>query len=494
MARCHIIFANMTKPLSAEKYIQTRARTLAINRCLANADWETSKIAHVIVIRRHTNGNLTYAGYLIDLLCLGVKDTYYGFNQAEDEVDDWLDSYNQETEMIEIAYPLAHNIIFAGNDLATEYHIPQHPDFISITRYLLEEDDEKMPLIEIHTGDENGLPHLIVYPDNMQTLTLARLKEHAGEGGFRYTVLEEDEFLNDDDHLEEEDEFEEDDWEDDHTDFYYWSRKDWQSFINDVSQDNYHQFAREMSYIYFNAATKPGLEKRGFDFDKMFDEAGKGVDWEKTAGEQVWIHSNEEKLELGKLYNQIFNEEVSTKEISTTINALRGYIRQWPHNPIFRNYLYNAYLLLGDHKSAEAEMHETLKVFPDYLVAKTIYVEWLIKNNRIQDVPSVLNSKNYLSEFYSNRTAFHINEFMHFNSAWLYYYIYKDDFCMADVYGRFLESLPDELLRELQRKLLQLLMTRRIIDGLQIICTAQSNPSEMDNLTNLLVSDSELIM
>lgn len=81
----------MSKPPSAEKYIQTRARTLAINRCLVNADWEKSKISHVIVIHRHTNGNLTYAGYLVDLLCLGVKDTYYGFNQAADEVGDWLD-------------------------------------------------------------------------------------------------------------------------------------------------------------------------------------------------------------------------------------------------------------------------------------------------------------------------------------------------------------------------------------------------------------------
>lgn len=75
------------QPLSAEQYINSRARTLKIDRCLGNADWETSKIAHVIVIRRHTNGNFTYSGYLVDLLCPGVKDTYYGFNQIYDTVD-----------------------------------------------------------------------------------------------------------------------------------------------------------------------------------------------------------------------------------------------------------------------------------------------------------------------------------------------------------------------------------------------------------------------
>ena len=165
------------QPLSAEQYIKSRARTLKIDRCLINADWETSKTAHVIVIRRHTNGNFTYSGFLVDLLCLGVKDTYYGFNQIADEVDDWLNNYNQEMEMIQIEYPLAHNIIFAGNDLATEYHIPQHPDFVSITRYLLEEDDEKISLIEVHTGDEDGLPHLIVSAENKHLVALARLKD-----------------------------------------------------------------------------------------------------------------------------------------------------------------------------------------------------------------------------------------------------------------------------------------------------------------------------
>ena len=60
---------------------------------------------------------------------------------------------------------------------------------------------------------------------------------------------------------------------------------------------------------------------------------------------------------------------------------------------------------------------------------------------------------------------------------------------MADFYGRLLESMPDELLREVQRKLLQLLMTRRIIDTLQIVDKAQRDPAEMDKLTSLLVSD-----
>lgn len=188
----------MTKPPSAEQYIKSRARTLPIDRCLVNADWETTQFAHVIVIRRHTNGNFTYAGYLVDLLCLGVKDTYYEFNDTEESLKQRFDAYNEHMEMIEIEYSLAHNIVFAGYELATEYHIPQYADFVNVTRYLLEDDDDKIPLIEIHTGDENGLPHLLVNTENKQLAALAQLKKYAGEGKFTYTVLEED----DDDELE----------------------------------------------------------------------------------------------------------------------------------------------------------------------------------------------------------------------------------------------------------------------------------------------------
>lgn len=59
----------------------------------------------------------------------------------------------------------------------------------------------------------------------------------------------------------------------------------------------------------------------------------------------------------------------------------------------------------------------------------------------------------------------------------------------SKLFGRLIESLPYEFLRDLQRKLLEFVMTRRVIDVLKIVATAQSNPAEMDKLTKLLVSN-----
>lgn len=484
----------MANPLSAEKYIQTRARTLKIDRCLVNAGWETGRTAQVVVIRKHPNGNFTYAGYLVDLLCLGVKDTFYAFNESQEEIDDWLNDGRREIEIVEIEYSLAHNIIYAAHDLAADYHIPQHPDFDRTTRFLLEEDDDNVPLIEIHTGDENGLPHLVVGSANEHPVALARLKQYAGEGAYRYTIVEDDFEMDedDDDNMDEEDddEWSEEEWEEDETDCEYWSREEWESFIYNLGPDNYKNYGSELSYMYLCAVTIPGLEKRGLDYRNMVEEAGKRIDWEEGEAD-TWLHSSEEKEELGILYDQILGVNRSGKSLKKTIDTLKKGINRWPGNPVYRNYLYNTYLLLGDKKAAEAEMHELVKLFPDYLVGKAMYAEWLLKKDRPEEVPDLFHSKRYLSELYPARECFHINEFMHFNTAWLNYFLVVEDFCMADLYGRLLERLPDYVLRESQEKLLQLMMLRRIMDMLPIIGNARSNPAEMFKLSALVAGISE---
>ncbi|WP_153800722.1 hypothetical protein [Foetidibacter luteolus] len=63
--------------LSPKKYIETKARSLPIYRCYATQDWEATKMASVVVMRRHVNGNVTVGFYLVDLMCLGIKDTFF---------------------------------------------------------------------------------------------------------------------------------------------------------------------------------------------------------------------------------------------------------------------------------------------------------------------------------------------------------------------------------------------------------------------------------
>ncbi|WP_207514077.1 hypothetical protein [Longitalea luteola] len=172
--------------LSPRKYVQAKARTMPVSKCMVNKDWEESQIANVSVMRKHPNGNVTIGLYRVDLLCLGVKDTVFFFNTPEDE---FFEEYSEQlADFKEIEYALAHNIIYAGHDFALEFDIHPHHNF-EVTRFILEEDDHEVPVIEVPVGTD-GLPHLIVEKAGQFAEILAKLKQYAGEGNYYYTVEE----------------------------------------------------------------------------------------------------------------------------------------------------------------------------------------------------------------------------------------------------------------------------------------------------------------
>ncbi len=192
--------------LSAKQYIQTKARSLPVYKCLVNKDWETARLANVIVMRRHVNGNLTAGVYLVDLLCLGVKDALYIFNEPETGIEERLGLDFGQT-LKEIDYDLAHNIVYAGHDFAMDFEIKPHADF-AVAKFILEEDNDDIPLIEIEAG-EDGKPHLFVFQPGQYSDALAKLKKYAGEDNYYYTIGEEDKFENDDEDNEDDNDYDE---------------------------------------------------------------------------------------------------------------------------------------------------------------------------------------------------------------------------------------------------------------------------------------------
>lgn len=53
-------------------------------------NWESAGIAQVLVIRTRADGLADLAGFLVDLLCLGVKDTWLYDSLLADEIEDYL--------------------------------------------------------------------------------------------------------------------------------------------------------------------------------------------------------------------------------------------------------------------------------------------------------------------------------------------------------------------------------------------------------------------
>lgn len=194
--------------LSPENYIRKKARTLPICQCLANEGWEEHKLAQVLVARRHTTGNITLCFYLVDLMCLGVKDTYFQFNIPFSDYLELVEDANTQMPRVEISYELAHNIVYAGLEFAEEFGFKPHKDFTSVTQFMLEEDTEDIELIEVECG-LNGQPAYMrgPYDDDAKVgKIITQLERTAGPGN--YSVL--DEFDDDD---EFDDEFDDDDYD-----------------------------------------------------------------------------------------------------------------------------------------------------------------------------------------------------------------------------------------------------------------------------------------
>ncbi|PRY88553.1 hypothetical protein [Mongoliibacter ruber] len=144
--------------ISPKSYLKQRGRSLPIYKCLVNDEWEENGMAQVIVVRKHVNGNITFGAFLIDIWEKGLKDSFVGFNESEEFLEDIQEK--SPYDFIEIEYNLAHNIVYGGLEFSQDQGYKTEKDF-NWTKYILEEDTEDIPVIDISfgsgdwTGDED---------------------------------------------------------------------------------------------------------------------------------------------------------------------------------------------------------------------------------------------------------------------------------------------------------------------------------------------------
>lgn len=182
--------------LSPEKFLKTRVRTLKIGRCYRSSHIFDIGKGYVIVTRLHTGGNMSFAFYLIDTYCTGVRDSLYKTRVDPEEVYYILETLSELDELEECSYEEAHNIIYGAVDFAEEIDI-EPDDTFKLTKYMLEEDTEDIPLIEYEFGQDGK--HFLMETDQYNASKyLPKLKKAYGND-FKY-ILGEATFIGDDSH------------------------------------------------------------------------------------------------------------------------------------------------------------------------------------------------------------------------------------------------------------------------------------------------------
>ncbi len=186
--------------LSPEKYLQQKARGLEIGTCYVTRDIDKMKMGHVIVTRKHTGGRISMAAYLVDMACLGVKDSFYRLRMDDWEFDEFLD--DRRDMFRECSYEEAHNRVWGSIAYAEEAGIRPHKSF-QLTQYMLEEDTDDIPLIEYEYG-KDGKHFLTCRSELEASRYLPLMRQNLGEGNYHYLIGIGDPGFGDDDEYDDE--------------------------------------------------------------------------------------------------------------------------------------------------------------------------------------------------------------------------------------------------------------------------------------------------
>ena len=165
---------------SEREYIKTRARQLPLGKCYAFGNWKYQKYTPVVVTRCHKQGTFTIGMYIVDMFCRGVVDSEFLFNKPQEELDELLKTLSEPPILVmeEMPYEVAHNLVYGAAAFAEEAGIEPDKTF-AITQYILEEDDDRIPLMEFDFG-ENGVHHLHVLTEEEKAHFEPIMRRHLG--------------------------------------------------------------------------------------------------------------------------------------------------------------------------------------------------------------------------------------------------------------------------------------------------------------------------
>jgi len=173
------------------------ARNSPVYRCFVRENIFSEGIGTAIVSRQMPNGHLGVGVYLLDVWCLGVKNTYFSI-LSENE---FLDRIKQieVNEHLETLHPsCARKIIEQSVEYSDKLGFNPHKDYKISRQLLMDLDPNVCP--NQYTFGKDGKPFYISGPNENQNQSkkiVEKLFRNCGEGNFDYIVsaFDESKFL-----------------------------------------------------------------------------------------------------------------------------------------------------------------------------------------------------------------------------------------------------------------------------------------------------------
>jgi len=418
--------------LSPENYIKAKARSLPIYECVINADWDETKTAMVTVARLHVTGNVTACYYMVDLMCLGVKETNFLFNVSSHDYNEQKIAMYEDLDRETIEYSLAHNIVYASIEFAEEYGFKPHKDFTSVTRFMLEEDSDEIELIDIECG-ENGKPFYVRGPyesEHRANEIISQLEKTAGAG--KYSFISDSDDNTDDDFDEIDDGILAQELEDNKRDFIKLYPR-----LNSLNTNEMRQVGEAANFI-FEELTDPGRFDEYYDvFAELlnieFDDGPLPPEFFGLEPEEVLLANSFEEI-----YYEIFN---LTEEKPKKARKLWEVFRDKAGNIASVYYLELMLLIRKEHVLFAEKLTQYYQMFPEFPLIKLLYLDHKLNSN---DEDLIIQDDFYsFNYFYPERTNIHLLEIFNYMIFLLTLIQHQNDPSQLNAFHQIIEEMED---------------------------------------------------
>ncbi|NOY51960.1 MAG: hypothetical protein GXO88_15525 [Chlorobi bacterium] len=438
-------------PQSEATKIRSRARNLKIDKCYITGDWEEAREGQLIVTRRHTNDNLTVGFFLIDFALLGVKDTFYKFNILESELDETMESI---ADMAEIDYNMAHNIVWGAVEYAEDFGFNPHKDF-KISQYILEEDDDNIPLIDIEFGLD-GKPTVFCDDANLRTKEITHLEKTIGRENFNVMDIGNVDDYDLDDEFEDMENHELDEdiqsylmpgWNDDIEEMgvLEWDNNQMEEFLKKDLED---MSIRILQYFIDKVFLE--LHKEIPDIDAFEVVTGKS-EYNSLLNNHNEIFDNND-FALAESYFKVLAPENSLEIVLNEIFT--------KHSDSF-DFLFAGLNIAASHKDSEDILltycKKLISLFPLRIEAVYFMAVILYASNRMDEIKEFMDNKATIYE-YCKKDEVSRHELELFSGIWLMYFLDKEDLIGAEHYYQVFDVVcePDDVFAKIliQRNIL----------------------------------------
>jgi len=144
-------------------------------------------LVQIVVARQQPDDSICFATYLVDKLCLGLKNTFARANYTSARYHQEVQAMFKERRTQTCAPELAYQLIYESIDYAAQFGFQPEKDF-ELTQYMLAPRGEFLASYKLEFG-KDGKPLFVAGPYDDVPSILDQLDKTAGPGKYDYVVM-----------------------------------------------------------------------------------------------------------------------------------------------------------------------------------------------------------------------------------------------------------------------------------------------------------------